>query len=75
MVEGNADNCTFIGNNAKHNGGAISKGNPYRCIFDSTTADYGGALYLIFAPVSDIGCTFINNTGRVSGDDGIYISS
>ena len=41
---GSALNCTFSGNTADYEGGAIDSGSAVNCTFSGNTAEYGGAI-------------------------------
>jgi regulation of enolase protein 1 (concanavalin A-like superfamily) len=69
-------NCTFTGNEARHNGGGMfnyeAAPTVVNCLFFENTANLGGAVYNYFysAPVYT-NCTFTNNTGLINGA-GLY---
>ena len=56
-------NCTFIGNIAKNDGGAIYKSNATNCIFTNNTAKKGGAIY----DGTATNCTFTGNNADFGG--------
>ena len=58
MYQGDAINCTFIGNNATEEGGGMYSGNAINCTFIGNNATEGGGMYSGNA----INCTFIDNT-------------
>ncbi|WP_295618368.1 hypothetical protein [uncultured Methanobrevibacter sp.] len=63
MTNSTAVNCTFIGNIAKNDGGAIYKSNATNCIFTNNTAKKGGAIY----DGTATNCTFTGNNADFGG--------
>jgi len=55
--------CTFIGNHADNNGGAIYKGYAENCLFKNNDAVYGGAIY----QGSAMNCNFESNNASYGG--------
>ena len=67
---GSAVNCTFYGNYAKYDGGAMDNGSAMNCIFNSNEASCGGAMF----EGSVVNCTFYGNTAK-DGGGAIYYGS
>jgi hypothetical protein len=65
-----AINCTFRGNSANSNGGAMNGGSATNCSFISNSADKGGALY----QCNPINCIFMSNSAGIGGGS-IFSSS